>query len=831
MYDPQRRQGPGSVGALAEAESRKQHGESITASISTTPNADPREQFRAAIAAAGLTAPSTIIADGALHRFPSNGKRGDNAGWYVLHDDGIAAGAFGCWRSDTSETWCADPGRTLTAEEKAEQRRRIEAASAARAEAEKAMHAEAAERAQKEWQAACAANDQHPYLLRKRVKAHGLRVDDEGRLLVPVRDSSGRLMSLQRIGPDGEKRFFYGGHVAGGYFIIGAPGDTVCIAEGYATAASIHEATGHAVAVAFNAGNLPPVARTMREKFPTAKLIVCGDDDSNTPRNPGRTKAREAAQAVGALLALPDFGTDRPEGASDFNDMAAHRGADAVRLCIAAPSSTAEAPEPLRRPVPAAEPYPIAELGPLLQPAVASLCRVIQAPDAVCASSVLAAASLAAQSLANIEVDGRVYPLSLFMLTIAESGERKSAVDAEALRAARAVEKSMVQAYDTEFEAHRWAMAEWEARCDAAKRDASKAKGRGLADALESIGPQPPAPLAPTMIVSDFTAEGLAKLLAVSRPSVGAFTDEAALVFGGHGMTKETVARTAATLSKLWDAGSLDRVRSLDGATKLYGRRLALHLMAQPIIAERALSDEVLSGQGFLARCLLAWPSSTAGTRPYRAESLATDPAMQRLKGRLTELHSEPLPIAEDTRQELAPPSLKLTSEAKAAWVKAHDVIEAAMRPGGQFETVKAWASKTPEQILRIAGVLTVLESREALSMDGCIVDVQTIGRAAEIGLWHLHEALRLRGAAEVSPEVRNAEALLAWCHETGREILHSSAALRLGPSRIRERSTFRAAMAELVAAGWADEIEGGTDIDGAHRRHVWRITPAAREV
>ncbi|MBK7252206.1 MAG: DUF3987 domain-containing protein [Gammaproteobacteria bacterium] len=237
-----------------------------------------------------------------------------------------------------------------------------------------------------------------------------------------------------------------------------------------------------------------------------------------------------------------------------------------------------------------------------------------------------------AQSLANIEVDGRVYPLSLFMLTIAESGERKSAVDAEALRAARAVEKSMVQAYDTEFEAHRWAMAEWEARCDAAKRDASKAKDVDSLT-LESIGPQPPAPLAPTMIVSDFTAEGLAKLLAVSRPSVGAFTDEAALVFGGHGMTKETVARTAATLSKLWDAGSLDRVRSLDGATKLYGRRLALHLMAQPIIAERAPSDEVLSGQGFLARCLLAVGRVRPARGLHALESLRPDPAMQRPEG------------------------------------------------------------------------------------------------------------------------------------------------------------------------------------------------------
>lgn len=480
------------------------------------------------------------------------------------------------------------------------------------------------------------------------------------------------------------------------------------------------------------------------------------------------------------------------------------------------------APEPLRRPVPPPEPYPIAELGPILQPAAESLRRVIQAPDAVCGASVLAAASLAAQALADVEIDGRIIPLSLWMLTIAESGERKSAVDAEAMRAARDYEKELAKGYELDLRTHAADVAEWEARCADARKQAGKRHGVGLADALRAIGPAPPPPLIPRLIVGDFTAEGLAKLLAAGLPSVGAFTDEAALVFGGHGMSKEAVARTAGTLCKLWDNGTLDRVRALDGATKLYGRRLALHLLAQPVIAERALSDDVLAGQGFLARCLLAWPESTAGTRPYRAESLRDDPALARMAYRLGELHRQPLPLAEGGRQELRPRALRLSPDAKVVWVSLHDAVEAGMRPGGQFATAKPWASKTPEQALRIAGVLTLLESTAAQE-----IDAGTMERAAELALWHLHEAVRLAGTAELSPEVRDAEALLNWCHETGRALLYSSEALRLGPARIRDRGAFTRAMGELERAGWAEPVEGGMELDGRHRRNVWRIVPA----
>jgi putative DNA primase/helicase len=290
------------------------------------------EQFRAAIHNAGLTPPDVIEPDGKLHRFASNGKPSDDAGWYVLHDDGIPAGAFGDWRTGASETWRADIGRRLSPPEEAQHRARLTAMRREREAEEARRKAEARQNAAAIWQAARPAPDEHVYLRAKGVKAHGLRIYD-GALAVPMRDGA-ELHSLQFIAGDGCKKFLTGGRVSGCYFPIGKADGVLCIAEGYATGASIHEATGYAVAVAFNAGNLVAVARALRRKFPRLRLILCADDDAKTEGNPGLSKAREAAQAVGGLLAVPDFGADRFEGATDFNDLHRHAGLDAVRVCI-----------------------------------------------------------------------------------------------------------------------------------------------------------------------------------------------------------------------------------------------------------------------------------------------------------------------------------------------------------------------------------------------------------------------------------------------------------------------------------------------------------------
>lgn len=318
------------------------------------------EQFRAAIHNTGLTPPEVIEPDGRLHRFAANGKRSDDAGWYVLHDDGIPAGAFGDWRSGTSETWRADIGRRLSAQEEAAHRTRIEAMRREREAEEARRKAEARDKAAAIWQAALLAADHHPYLIGKGVKAHGLRLHN-GALIVPMRDGA-ELHSLQFINADGEKRFLAGGRVSGCYFSLGQPNSTLCVAEGYATGASIHEATGYAVAVAFNAGNLLPVARALRAKFPDLRLIVCADDDTMTDGNPGLTKAGEAAQAVGGRLAVPDFGAQRPGGATDFNDLHRHAGPAAVSACIEAAAHVDSSASPEGWP----EPKPIiAELKPV----------------------------------------------------------------------------------------------------------------------------------------------------------------------------------------------------------------------------------------------------------------------------------------------------------------------------------------------------------------------------------------------------------------------------------------------------------------------------------
>ena len=212
-----------------------------------------------------------------------------------------------------------------TLEELAE-RKRITAERDAKEAAEDARRKlEARDRAKLIWIEAYFNPDGHAYLTNKGIAAHGtkniktekvreiapdLSSELTGELLViPMRDSAGILHSLQFITADGTKRPLTGGLKRGCYFSLGNPsGGVLCIAEGFATGASIYEATGYAVAVAFDAGNLLAVAKALREKFPGLLLVLCADDDANTPGNPGLTKAREAAQAVGGRVAVPDFG-------------------------------------------------------------------------------------------------------------------------------------------------------------------------------------------------------------------------------------------------------------------------------------------------------------------------------------------------------------------------------------------------------------------------------------------------------------------------------------------------------------------------------------------
>jgi len=327
-------------------------------------------QFRTAAEARGLRLPDRIDADGKLHRCElQDGPKGKNDGAYLLHLDGVPAGGFQNFRDGLDwENWRADIGRQLTAEEEAANRARMEAQRAEREAEAKAKRDKARRKANAIWNNAKPAPHDHPYLQRKGIPSFGLRVgawpkwrevrpgewrEDRipGALLVPMRSPSGTLHSLQAIHAekvDGrDKDFLPGGEKAGKFHLIGEPAEglPLCVAEGYATAASVHQATGWPVAVAFDAGSLEPVARAVRDAHPGARFIICADDDHQTAGNPGRTKADTAARAVGGVMAVPEFGPDRPERATDFNDLHALAGLDAVRAILEAAAASIPAPQ------------------------------------------------------------------------------------------------------------------------------------------------------------------------------------------------------------------------------------------------------------------------------------------------------------------------------------------------------------------------------------------------------------------------------------------------------------------------------------------------------
>ncbi len=289
-------------------------------------------QFQDAIRSAGLTPPEVLEADGRLHRFASNGKRDDDSGWYVLHGDGIPAGSFGDWRTGLNRLWRADIGRNLTPDEESAHQAKVQAMRQQREAEVQARRRAAAAEAMRIWRESNPV-EHHDYLYRKGIAAHGARLY-KGCLVLALHDTAGAIHSLQFISPEGDKRFLTGGRVHGCYFSIGKPESMLCIAEGFATGVSIHQATGHAVAVAFNAGNLMMVAKALRAQYPDLKLVLCADDDARTEGNPGLTKASEAARVVGGWLAVPDFGERRPEGATDFNDLHLAQGLEAVKAAI-----------------------------------------------------------------------------------------------------------------------------------------------------------------------------------------------------------------------------------------------------------------------------------------------------------------------------------------------------------------------------------------------------------------------------------------------------------------------------------------------------------------
>lgn len=486
-----------------------------------------------------------------------------------------------------------------------------------------------------------------------------------------------------------------------------------------------------------------------------------------------------------------------------------------------------EGPQPLVREIAPGAAYPVEALGPLRE-AVEAVQGATLAPIAIPAQSALAVASLAVQGFANVETLGGPRPLSLYALTIARSGERKSACDAPLMAALRDFERDQADAQRADLESWRNAQALWKVDRDRILAEAKSPKdGKRTAARvdLEALGPEPPAPPSTDRTVTEPTFEGLTKMMATGQPSLGIFSDEGGQFLGGHGMNSDNRQKTLAALNDLWMGNPIRRTRAGDGHVSLYGRRLAVHLMVQPGVARAFMADPQAADTGFLPRFLMCEPPSAIGTRLSR-DVRQEGEALDRFSTRLRAILETPMPMDPETR-ELQPRELPLSLAARALLVRFSDAVELAQAPGNDFAQVTGWASKAAEQAARIAGVMTLWADLHAPD-----VRPEVMADAITLASYYLNEALRLASAATVSVEIDRAEQLRKWLLEswphpdiTLRDVV------RFGPNALRESPKARAALTILLNHGWIAPLEAGTIVQGAPRKEAWHIVKGAADV
>ena len=787
-------------------------------------------EFRAAIQAAGLQLPPHIE-PGKFHRFPGIGKRnGNTAGWCKFFDD-QQGGVFGDFSADFEQSWHAQQDRPLTREEQAANERHREAARAEAAAKQAAEQAAAAEEAARQWAAAKSALESHPYLQRKGIKPHKLRVDTSGRLLVPVRSPTSEFLSLQFIAGDGEKRFLPGGRIAGGHFSIGGTVEaTLCIAEGYATAATIHEATGLPVAVAFSCGSLEPVARALAGKLPSVRLVLCADDDACTSGNPGVTKAAAAAQAVGGVLAVPDFGAERPDGATDFNDLALHRGVEAVRECIDRATQPLR-PEPHSLPpeFPPVQSFDLELLPDSLRAWVADICERVQCPpDFVAVPLTVALGSLIGRKvrIRPKALDNWSVVPNVWGCVIGRPGTMKSPAVAEALQPLRKLEATArveYEALSAEYEAQAdFAKLKREAAREKAKAELKKPGNEATADSLKVELPDEP-------VLRRYTAhqssvQALGELLRQNPNGLLVERDELASLLSSLSQEEQAEARgfylTGADGFASYTFDTIGRGLNL----RVPAVCLSLIGTTQPGKIGRYLRQAQAGGEGddgLMQRFgLMVWPDAQAEW--VNVDRWPDSDAKRRAAAvfeRLDRMTAESVGAEQDDDCAF----LRFAPEALEVFTEWRTAFERRLRSGELHPALESHFAKYRKTIPALALILHLADDGRGP------VTLQATLRALAWAEYLESHAERCYGAT-VTAAVTAARRILARIRRgelndgfKAREIN------RAGWSELTDADTVRAALNLLVAHGYLFEVELPATAAGGRPTLAYHIHPAAR--
>ena len=479
---------------------------------------------------------------------------------------------------------------------------------------------------------------------------------------------------------------------------------------------------------------------------------------------------------------------------------------------------------PLSQDVEKVAPYPLHALPKTIRDAVQSYQSYGQQPLAMVAMSALSNMCVACQGLANIARDGQlVSPISLSFIVAAESGERKTSADRKFSHAAREWQKKRQDEMKDKVKAAAASIKAYEAERSGVLANITRftkaynfEKVTQLKQQLETMELNAPSmPIVPRLFYEDTTQEALLEALSQGWPSASLSSDEAAIVLGGHGFREEKAMQFFGCLNRLWDGNGYSRSRSTTSSFDLYGKRLSCYLMMQETVLKQLLkvNDGQSRGTGFLARMLFASPKSTMGSRLYKTPP-AYDHAVELFNARLSQLLNLPLPLKEDT-MELEPVVLTLSDEAHSLWVAYYNEIEQQLGNLGNYEIVKDFASKSGENVARLAGNFHVFCHGPQGS-----IDAETMKNAIEIVRWHLNETRRIFEELDRPDDVVLAETLWNWIVAKGLSSIDLQYVSQYGPSSLRKKDKRDMALRKLTEHGYLIEQK-----DGARSSYQVRIT------
>jgi hypothetical protein len=441
-----------------------------------------------------------------------------------------------------------------------------------------------------------------------------------------------------------------------------------------------------------------------------------------------------------------------------------------------------------------ADPYPLEALPPLIRDAVEEVASYVQAPIAMIAASALAAVSTAVQTRFSVRRDAALSgPATLYLLTVAESGERKSTVDklfTGPIRDWEAEQRKLMRERRAKYEAQKedWEREGEQLRTNIESGFLAAQLGTELDPRIVHQLAEPKAPQRVRLLRGDDTPEALAMALAV-YPVASIISAEAGTIFGSHGMNPEAVTRNLAQANVMWDGGVIQRDRVGTGEVQVEGMRVTMGLQVQPAVLDAFVQKTggLARGIGYFARFLFCRPESTQGLR-YYVEPPAEQPARAAFCQQMTALLG--IEAVFDDYDRLVPHYIGFDADAQRAWVAFHDEVEEQQGGEAVYCGIRDVASKAADNAARLACCLHVFAGDHSRpigrwSMEG----------ACSLMRWYLDEAVRFGRTAGAAPELADAQMLEEWLVREVRErgrggtdpVISVNEVKRKGPNRLRQ--------------------------------------------